>query len=283
MRYSIIHTTTYHYDRPVQLQPHMLRLRPRSDGWHQLESFDVQVSPLPIGRSELTDFDGNAGLKVWFADVETDRLEIVTTSVVTTTQTNPFGYLLDAYALQLPIDYPSSVKAQLQSYLRSTEMIDPVAVELAQDLWVQTDGDTSIFLSVLNQLINTNCGYGMRETGRPLPPGVTWRDRQGSCRDFSVLFMEVCRAAGLAARFVSGYQEGDLKKADHYLHAWVEVYLPGAGWRGYDPTLGLLVSDRHIAICSSVDPSYTVPVVGEYRPGLVRSRMEYGLKIVALE
>ncbi len=280
MHYSITHRTSYQYDRPVQLQPHTLRLRPRSDSWHRLETFEFQVTPQPIGLSEMTDLNGNALIKLWFPLEEVDRLEIITTSQVTTTQENPFAYLLEPYALQLPIDYPSSLKSQLQSYLRSNEMIDPVAIMLAQDLLVQSNGNPSVFLSALNQLINAECGYGMREAGGPLPPGVTWRDRKGSCRDFTVLFMEVCRAAGLAARFVSGYQEGDLAKAEHYLHAWAEVYLPGAGWRGYDPTLGLLVGDRHIAICASADPSYTVPVSGDYRPGTARSTMEYALRIV---
>jgi transglutaminase-like putative cysteine protease len=78
--------------------------------------------------------------------------------------------------------------------------------------------------------------------------------------------MEACRAVGLATRFVSGYQEGDLSTDDWELHAWAEVYLPGGGWRGYDPTHGLVVSDRHIALVASANPLYTAPVVGEVMP-----------------
>ncbi len=281
MRYSIHHRTVYEYDRPVQLQPHTLRLRPRSDGWQKLEDFTLQVSPTPAGISQMVDLDGNALIKVWFEPKDCDRLELTTTSHVTTLQDNPFVYLVEPFAMQLPLDYPSSLRSQLRSYLRSDELIDPVAVEIAQDLLVNANGNVSGFLSALNNLINTECGYGMRETGRPLPPGVTWRDRKGSCRDFTVLFMEVCRAAGLAARFVSGYQEGDLEKAEHYLHAWAEVYLPGAGWRGYDPTLGLVVGDQHIAVCASADPSYTVPVSGGYRPAQVRSAISYELTLTS--
>ena len=78
--------------------------------------------------------------------------------------------------------------------------------------------------------------------------------------------MEVCRTVGLAARFVSGYQEGDPDSSDRDLHAWVEIYLPGAGWRGYDPTLGLAVSDRHITVAASAIPQYAAPIQGTFAP-----------------
>ena len=88
----------------------------------------------------------------------------------------------------------------------------------------------------------------------------------GSCRDYAVLFMEVCRAMGIPARFVSGYQEGDTEQESRDLHAWAEVYLPGAGWRGYDPTLGLVVSDRHIPLAASAIPSYASAIEGLVTP-----------------
>ncbi|MFM7576061.1 MAG: transglutaminase-like domain-containing protein, partial [Microcystaceae cyanobacterium] len=104
--------------------------------------------------------------------------------------------------------------------------------------------------------------------------GITWRNKRGSCRDLTILFMEVCRTMGLAARFVSGYQEGDQATEDWELHAWAEVYLPGGGWRGYDPTHGLAVSDRHIALVASPNPQDCAPVTGEMMP--VRSLRETG-------
>jgi transglutaminase-like putative cysteine protease len=279
MRYSITHTTTYAYSAPVVLQPHVLRLSPRSDSWQRLDDFEVTVTPQPLEISHYSDLDGNRLLKVWFDSVPCDRLEIITSSQVTTYQANPFLYLAEPYSLQLPIDYPVSLAAQLQSYLQPQRAIDPVAIELAQELALASDDDVSRFLMRLNQRINEHCHYAVREMGRSLPPGVTWRSRKGTCRDFTVLFMEVCRAAGLAARFVSGYQEGDVAAGEHYLHAWAEVYLPGAGWRGYDPTLGVVVSDRHIAIASSVDPLYTAPVQGGFRPVQAVSTMSYQLRL----
>jgi transglutaminase-like putative cysteine protease len=279
MRYSIVHTTTYAYSDVVVLQPHVLRLSPRSDSWQKLDDFQVTVTPKPAQISDYSDLDGNRLLKVWFEAKPCDRLEIVTSSNVTTHQVNPFLYLAESYALQFPIDYPVSLAAQLQGYLQPQRAIDPIALELAQEFTVEAKDDVSVFLLLLNQRINEHCHYAVREMGRSLPPGVTWRSRKGTCRDFTVLFMEVCRAAGLAARFVSGYQEGDVAAGEHYLHAWAEVYLPGAGWRGYDPTLGVVVSDRHIAIASSVDPVYAATVQGGFRPVQVLSTMSYQLRL----
>lgn len=281
MRYSITHTTTYRYSEPVLLQAHTLRLCPRSDSWQTLNDFQLRITPTPLQTSDYTDLDGNRLIKVWFDPRPSDRLEIVTNSHITTHQANPFSYLAEPYATEFPIDYPSSLATQLQSYLRPSIAIDPVAMEIAQDLTVEAEDNVAKFLMLLNQKINTHCHYAVRETGRSLPPGFTWRSRTGTCRDFTLLFMEVCRAAGLAARFVSGYQEGDVAAGEHYLHAWAEVYLPGAGWRGYDPTLGIVVSDRHIALVSSVEPSYTPPVSGGFRPVMARSTMNYELKLVS--
>jgi transglutaminase-like putative cysteine protease len=279
MRYSITHTTTYDYSELVVLQPHVLRLCPRSDSHQRLDHFDVRISHQPLKISDYSDLDGNRLMKLWFDLEPCSRLEIVTSSDITTLQSNPFIYLMDSYASQLPIDYPTSLALQLQSYLRPQVPIDPVAIELAQDIALETKDDVTRFLMLLNQRINESCDYAVREMGRSLPPGITWRSRKGTCRDFTVLFMEVCRAANLAARFVSGYQEGDLAAGEHYLHAWAEVYLPGAGWRGYDPTLGVLVSDQHIAIASSVEPSYAAPVTGGFRPAQAITTMNYQLRL----
>ncbi len=169
--------------------------------------------------------------------------------------------------MTLPFDYPSSLLKQLEPYLYSYSFVqDSSALELAQEIAIATQGNTLDFLFALNQRIYQNCEYITRDSGEPFPAGVTWRKRIGSCRDYAVLFMEVCRAIGIAARFVSGYQEGDAEQQSRDLHAWVEIYLPGAGWRGYDPTLGLIVSDRHIPLAASAIPKYAAAVEGIVTP-----------------
>ncbi len=288
MRYQISHTTTYKYSQPVTLQPHLVRLRPRSNGWQTLKLFSLQVTPTPTSRSQIIDLDGNALIKVWFPPEKTDSLHVQAQSQIETHESNPFNYLMEPWAAQLPIDYPASLLLQLQPYLTGQNAlygtsIDPIALQLSQEINHAVSGDTINFLGTLNQRIYETCRYLVRETGTPLPPGITWSEKQGSCRDLTVLFIEACRAIGLAARFVSGYQEGDLNQDDRHLHAWAEVYLPGAGWRGYDPTHGLAVSDRHIALVASAVSNYAAPISGNFsQGGNIQSTIHYQIQIQGL-
>lgn len=287
MRYQISHTTTYTYSESVRLQPHLVRLLPRSDSWQTVQSLSLQVMPIALQQSHITDLDGNHLVKLWFEpDLQTQSLQVQILAQVETHKANPFEYLLEPWALQLPIDYPASLLYQLQPYLSGQQVgysasLDPTAIELAQALWLEVSGDPIQFLTLLNQRIYKSCAYVIRETGVPQLPGITWSTKSGSCRDYAVLFMEVCRAIGLAARFVSGYQEGDPGSAELYLHAWAEVYLPGAGWRGYDPTHGLVVGDRHIALAASAISHYAAPITGAITPASVQSQLTYQLTIQA--
>lgn len=266
MQYFICHKTIYTYHRPVLLTPHLLRLRPRCDGWQKLLDFSVVVEPQPTGIAQITELDGNSNIQLWFTE-PTEQLIVKVDSKVETYIDNPFVYQLESWALKLPFDYPSSMRSQLQPYLNPYgATIDPTAVQLAQEIADEVNGEILSFLLTLNDRIYKSCEYIVRETGNPKQAGLTWNSKQGSCRDFSILFMEVCRAVGLGARFVSGYQEGDPEQESRDLHAWAEVYLPGGGWRGYDPTHGLAVSDRHIALAASAIPSYASPVVGDIIP-----------------
>jgi transglutaminase-like putative cysteine protease len=285
MRYRVSHTTTYTYSSSVRLQPHVVRLLPRSDSWQTLTSYSLLVKPTPQQQSHYTDLDGNHLVKLWFPpDFQTDSLTVQLLSQVETHKDNPFDYLLEPWALYLPIDYPASLLQQLQPYLNGQYIgfsgsIDPIAIQLAQEHWLATLGNTTQFLWELNQRIYRECNYLIRETGDPQLPGLTWSLKSGSCRDYAVLFAEVCRAIGLAARFVSGYQEGDPDGDEYHLHAWVEVYLPGAGWRGYDPTHGLVVSDRHIALVASANHRYAAPLSGTVAPAHVQAELAYQLLI----
>ena len=287
MRYQIVHATAYRYDGFVTLEPHVIRLRSRCDGWQKLHTFALEVVPEPAGVSQIIDLEGNDLVRVWFQE-PTDHLIVKATSEIETFCTNPFTYLLEPWATELPIDYPTSMLAHLQPYLLGSLInglygVDPIAVQLAQEITHAVDNHTTTFLSELNQRIYQSCQYVVRETGDPLPAGITWTQKQGSCRDLAVLFIEVCRAVGLAARFVSGYQEGDPEQQERDLHAWAEVYLPGAGWRGYDPTQGLAVSDRHIALVASALPRQAAPITGIVRGGGSQSQMQYHLLIDRIE
>ena len=280
MLYKIVHVTTYNYSKPVDLDPHIVRLRSRSCGFQSLRSFALEVTPEPAGISEVLDWEGNNTIKLWFKQ-PTNQLSVKITSEVETYCTNPFNYLLEPWAASLPItDYPAPMQAHLAPYLQ--QIVTPVIIDLAQEVWQAVNGETVSFLRELNQRIYENCQQTVRETGDPLPAGITWKQKLGSCRDMAIIFIEGCRAMGLAARFVSGYQEGDINQEERHLHAWAEVYLPGAGWLGYDPTQGLAVSDRHIALVASSIPRYAAPISGNFRGAGARSDIQYTLSIQTL-
>jgi len=264
VRYQICHKTIYTYSQLVNLQPHLLRLQPRCDRGQKLHQFNYEITPQPSQFSSFIGFDGNNITQIAF-EQPTKSLQIMAQSLVETQATNPFNFLLEPWAISFPIDYPSSIVTQLHPYLQpSNGGFDPEVRQLARNLWQDTQGNSVAFLMSLNQYIYKNCDYKIRETGDPWPGGVTLTEKQGSCRDLAVLFIETCRSVGLGARFVSGYEEGDRKQTQRDLHAWVEVYLPGGGWRGFDPTQGLAVSDRHIALVASAFPKQTAPVIGHF-------------------
>jgi transglutaminase-like putative cysteine protease len=279
--YRIEHSIEYTYSQPVTFAPHQLRLRPRSNVHQTTLEFNLSISPTPAQVVESVDLDGNNSILIWFDDIPASSLQIRTQATVSTSLTNPFNYLLEPWAGNLPIDYPHSLARQLQPYLAGylATTLDPVAAELAGEIWQTVDGNTLMFLTELNRQIYSTCKYSLRDTGAALPPGIVWRNRAGSCRDLVVLFIEVCRAVGLAGRFVSGYEAG-AETDDRHLHAWAEIYLPGAGWRGYDPTHGLVVAQNHIAIVSSPIPAQTTPVEGKLRTvGVITTQMSYRLLI----
>ncbi|WP_017299991.1 transglutaminase family protein [Nodosilinea nodulosa] len=284
MRYHIRHLTTYRYQQPVTLRQHVVRLRPRSDGAQQLLSFDLEVIPTPRQQSAIADLEGNSVLGLWFESNPTEQLTLVATAEVETYRSNPFDYLAEPWATTLPVDYPTTVRTALLPYLSSDR--DPIAagvIDLAQGMAHGADGNVGLFLTTLASHIYETCDYTTRDTGAPWPGGLTWAKKLGSCRDFAVLFMEACRAVGLAARFVSGYEEGDRTVVERDLHAWAEVYVPGGGWRGFDPTHGLAVSDRHIALVASPFPSQTLPIHGSTQEGSrVGSSLETEVRIDVL-
>ncbi|MBE9109080.1 transglutaminase family protein [Nodosilinea sp. LEGE 07298] len=285
MRYRIHHLTHYRYQQPITLRPHVLRLRPRSDGAQQLLRFDLEVTPKPSQQTAIADLDGNSTVGLWFEPTPTEQFTLVTTAEVETYRSNPFDYLAESWANTLPVDYPMTVRSTLLPYLNPVH--EPIAagvVDLAQAIAHRTDGNVGLFLTALVSHIYETCDYTIRATGHPWPGGITWAKKLGSCRDFAVLFMEACRAVGLAARFVSGYEEGDPTMADRDLHAWAEVYVPGGGWRGFDPTHGLAVSDRHIALVASPFPSQTLPVYGSTQEGSrVSSVLETNISVATLD
>ena len=277
MRISITHSTTYTYAKQIQLAPHLIRLRPRCDGALWLIHFDIRIEPLPSALTQCFDLEGNTVTHAWF-NGQTDRLRVTNRSEVETLRTNASDYLLDPLASTLPPRYESSLEKLLAPYILRIEA-DGHIDKFAQEISCRAGGKTLHFLDGLNRRLYETCSHIIRETGRPQEPALTLHQRQGSCRDLAVLFMDACRAVGIPARFVSGYRRYGRDPAKRYMHAWPEVFLPGGGWRGYDPTESALVADLHVAVAASHEPAGAAPIQGAYFGESVPSTMEARVQI----
>lgn len=276
MRFHIKHTTRYAYTGPVFCEPMTLRLRPRGDAMQRVVRHRLSIDPEPAGIAEILETDGHVAARAWFGGL-TSSLAITASSVVETLCENPFDYLLEPAAQRLGFSYEGL--GELLNVYRRPRCTDDAVVALSRDVAERSGGDTLAFLFELCQWMQSSIEKVVRPEGAAHDAAETLRGRRGACRDLAVLFMEVCRHAGLAARFTSGHQAGDADTSEWHLHAWAEVYLPGAGWRGYDPTRGLAVSDGHVALAAAADPVGAAATVGSFRSAGVRSSMQVQLVV----
>ncbi len=279
-RYTVSHTTQYDFSAPVFLEPHFLRFKPKTTAHQRLTSFQLAIDPHPVGHSEITGPQDNLAQSCWFEN-EHRRLRVHAHSEVDVVQYNPFDFLiLPITARHLGQHYSNDLLPLLGIYLEhepATEDLRQYAEKLLKDTSFEILG----FLIELNQQIHQDFQKEMRHSGPAHHPSQTFGSRSGSCRDLTVLFMHICRNYGLASRFVSGYLYHDELEDSHELHAWAEVYLPGGGWRGFDPTVGLATSGIHIAVATSHNADFTMPVKGTFR-GEAEARLTTSVTVARL-
>lgn len=273
MLFEIEHLTRYCYSQPVQLAEHRLRFLPLARPGQRLLDSCLQIHPQPRRREQRQDVWGNPVEQVWF-DGQTSRLEIRVQLRVETTDGAPYRPVLC-----WPLDYGAQ-RDGLASFLA------PLATEaelqpLLGPLPAPGNGDVVDLLLRLNRAIHGLYHRGVRIDGPARSPAQTLALGEGVCRDLTVLFMAASRQLGIPARFVSGYQQGDGYRAQRYLHAWPEVYLPGSGWLGFDPTQDGLVGADHIAIAAGPAAEAVSPVEGSYsfQGAVLDSSLETDIRI----
>jgi len=279
MIFEINHRTRYQYSQPVFLEPFTVRLRPRCDAGQTLRSYSIKVTPEPAGITHCTELYGNNSETIWFDGLH-DNLQIEVLTLVETHRGNPFDFFVtDASALNLPLVYEPKVAGKISHYLVH-EGDHPELASFTQEIMRAAKHETIAFLTELAEQIYRRYEYMLRDEGDAWTSEETMKQGKGSCRDFAILFIDICRSIGIAARFVSGYCIGDAA-AGCDMHAWAEVYLPGAGWRGFDPSRGLSVNDDYVVVAAGQLSLDAAPTYGSYR-GEANSSMkaEISMRVV---
>ncbi|CAN5377783.1 transglutaminase family protein [soil metagenome] len=275
IRVALHHKTSYHYDRLVTLSPHEVRLRPAPHARTPILSYSLTVTPEDHFINWQQDPYGNYIGRYVFQS-KSDKLEFTVDLVADMTVINPFDFFVEKYAEFFPFSYPVQLAAELSPYLK-TEKPGELLVEwvaAAQRDILKKNLATNDFLVAVNQRLQGDIAYLLRMEPGVQTPEETLQKRSGSCRDSGWLLVQILREMGLAARFVSGYLiqlRADQEALDGPsgtqvdftdLHAWTEVYIPGAGWIGLDPTSGMLASEGHIPLACTAMPSSAAPVTG---------------------
>jgi transglutaminase-like putative cysteine protease len=268
---ALNHVTHYRYDRPVALGPQVVRLRPAPHCRTRILSYALKVTPAKHFVNWQQDPEANYLARVTFPD-RTHELRIEVDLIAEMAVLNPFDFFLEPYAQRYPFDYEAGDKRDLAPYLTCLPLTPRLRDYLAR---IPRQPVVTIdFLVELNRSLARDIRYLIRMEPGVQTPEETLANASGSCRDSSWLLVQLLRQLGLAARFASGYLiqlVADVKSLDGPsgathdftdLHAWCEVYLPGAGWIGLDPTSGLLAGEGHIPLACTPEPSSAAPVSG---------------------
>lgn len=265
---ALHHRTTYRYGEPVTLGPQIVRLRPPPITRAIINHYALTVSPEPETLRWFQDAPGNVIAQVLFR-APTDTLEFTVALEAELGEVNPFDFVLEPDAVTWPFRYPAPLAQELVAY-QNIEPIRPWLATLLAEVPLQPQPTVELLVA-LNQRVFERIAYITRLEPGVLGPEETVSSGSGSCRDVAWLLVTIARSLGLAARFVSGYliQLVDASAptpglaADNVdLHAWAEIYLPGAGWIGFDATSGLMTGAGHIPLAGSAYPQSAAPISG---------------------
>jgi transglutaminase-like putative cysteine protease len=264
MRIRIDYQTQYAYAEPVSFSPHRFRLFPKTGRHLTINALAFQTNSGADVQYRHDLFD-NEYASVFYPG-KSALLQASLQIDLDVQERNPFGFILDRHAVDFPFTYLPREAGVLAPYLRGNG-------PLALPFWTApTEPQSTVQTLVgLNAALHENIAYERREEGAAYSAAETLRLGRGACRDYAVLLAEVARSLGVAARLASGYlcefEDGE-KVAEGALHAWAELYLPGAGWIGFDPTNGYLCNHYHLTAAVGLTPADIAPISGTFAPPL---------------
>jgi transglutaminase-like putative cysteine protease len=269
-RLKITHRTDYNFSGTVQLAPHRLLLRPREGHELHIESSTLQTSPSSTVHWLRDAYDNSVAIATF--EQATTQLVITSEVIVQHYDEMPLDFVVAEHAVNYPFNYEADTYAVIAPFASLQASTDTHALRAwIERFWRRGELiQTYTLLQRICKGIQETFRYQIREEPGVQPASETLQRGSGSCRDFANLFMEAARSLGLAARFVSGYLQTPASTSDFgATHAWTEVYLPGAGWKGFDPTVGEVVGSKHIAVAVARLPESVSPVTGSYfgQPG----------------
>lgn len=276
---SVEHTLHYKYSQPVFLTPHYIYLSPKASPHQEVSSFELEIDPVANILYKNIDVEGNAQY-IAYINSSCEELSFKATFQIESAPTNPFHFLYFPFSAEkLPFNYPEKEASLLHPYLNMTG-VTTLIHQFSRQIAAEANWKTTDFLTRISKYIKQSFSYEKRLEGQANAAEKTLLNRKGTCRDYSVLMIACCKSLGIAARFASGYCYGS-QLQQHELHAWVEVYLPGAGWRGFDPTEGKIIDDHYITLASSAQPELISPITGGFR-GSAKSQLDANVNIKRL-
>ncbi len=280
MKKKVIHTLAYSYEIPVLLEEHLICLKPRSNGFQELSKFKLKITPSKHTIFPLITDNGDNAFRVYFTE-PTKSFSIKAESNIETMIHPDLYNLKNNYDLSLPLKIESndSLIGSIKGWFPNGQH-DPAAIKIAQEALAGINNNVLDFLYQLIELIKDRVKYTPRHLGPAWNSGRTLSERVGSCRDLAILLMEACRCVGIPSRFVSGYQFMDKPPAKYELHAWTEVFIPGFGWRGFDPSGCGLINHNYVALASSSKSELVAPVRGSFvGPCDVKSELKWNIEV----
>ena len=290
IRVALHHHTSYRFDRAVSVSPHVIRLRPASHTRTPIHAYSLKIEPAQHFINWMQDPFGNFQARLVFPE-KVRELSLTVDLVAEMTVINPFDFFVESYAEKYPFSYEPTLCRELTPYLETQEN-GPLLNAWLEGVDRNKPQTIVDFLVELNRRLGQDIGYLIRMEAGVQTCEETLSKRSGSCRDSAWLLVQILRHLGLAARFVSGYLiqlTADLKSLDGPsgpeadftdLHAWAEVFVPGAGWIGLDPTSGLFAGEGHIPLACTPTPPSAAPVTGY--TDQCETEFDFGMKVTRI-